>query len=1177
LKPAAPPPLIPPPLRLPESAAQPVFWRAPAGDALALVLAEAAHAHAGPMLVVAPDAATAQRLLAALRFFLGNEAEGGLPVVELPDPETLPYDLFSPHQELISTRLATLYALPALERGVVVAAAPTLMYRLPPPTFIQQRALWLKAGQRLEPMAFRERLARAGYEAVSQVMAPGEFAQRGGLLDLFPMGAAQPFRLEWFDDELDSIRPFDPETQRSEGQVAEVRLLPAREFPLDDAGITQFRRAWRAAFGPETERALAFREVSAGRAPAGVETWLPLFFERETGTTSAATSLATLFAYLPQPTLAVLLPGLEEAAAGLWQEASERYRQRAYDRERPILPPEQLFLDPAALSTGLQSLRRIELVAADDPALPQARRFPAAPPPALPGRGSGEPPWPAVKAWFATQSARVLLLAEGSGRRESWREALNAEGLVPVLVQDWAEFRRGDASLALGVGPLDDGLVWESPALVVLTENQLASGERVRQRRRKRVAGFEPGAIIENLTELADGAPVVHEDYGVGRYRGLTPLEINGLTQEFLLLEYAGGDKLYVPVSSLHLVSRYTGADAEHAPWHRLGSDQWERAKRRAREQVYDVAAELLDIHARRAATPGTPLTPAEQEMRAFAEAFPFEETPDQNSAIEAVLTDLARPVPMDRVVCGDVGFGKTEVAMRAAFAAVQAGFQVAVLVPTTLLAQQHERNFRDRMAEWPLRIGGLSRFNAGKETERVLAQLAEGGIDIVVGTHKLLDPSVRFKNLGLVIVDEEHRFGVRHKEQLKALRAQVHLLTLTATPIPRTLNMALSGLRDLSIIATPPVERLAVKTLVNTWDNGLIREAMLRELKRGGQCYFIHNEVKSIEKMQRQLSEMVPEARIEIAHGQMPERELERVMADFYHQRFNVLLATTIVESGIDVPTANTILINRADRFGLAQLHQLRGRVGRSHHRAYAYLIIPPEESLTADAEKRLDAISKLEALGAGFALASHDLEIRGAGELLGESQSGQIHEIGFTLYSELLERAVKALKSGKRPELAVPLFHGTEIDLKAPALLPDDYVPDIHTRLVLYKRISAAGDAEALRELKVELIDRFGLLPQPAQNLFELTALKHLATPYALKKIDGSEAGLRLKFLPDPPLDPAAVLALMQREKARLAFAGPDTLRWSENLPDFFSRVVALQRLLALLKPALRSEEVA
>ena len=943
-------------------------------------------------------------------------------------------------------------------------------------------------------------------------------------------------------------------------RVEAIRMLPGREVPTDAEALGDVLDVLRERFDIDTRRSALAQDLRAGIAPAGIEYYLPLFFD----------DTATLFDYLPDGALPLVDEGALEAADAFWKQAGERHEQLRHDIERPILPPNELWMPPDALRERLNQGSRIELCGAGHPRHAQAAALGDQPAPTLPLALRETAPGTALKDFLASYPGRTLVAADSAGRREALLEMLDAAGLKPDVVPDFTAFVAGGGAsrFAIAVAPLDDGFALDDPLLAILTERQLFP-ERAAQPRRRRRAGREPEAIIRDLGELAEGAPIVHEDHGVGRYRGLVTLEAGGQPGEYLDIEYAKGDRLYVPVAQLHLVSRYSGASPETAPLHNLGGEQWSKAKRKAQEKVRDVAAELLEIQARRQARAGLAIDVDRGLYEPFAATFPFEETPDQHAAIEAVLRDLQSSQPMDRVVCGDVGFGKTEVAVRAAFVAAAAGKQVAVLVPTTLLAEQHYRNFRDRFADWPIRVEVLSRFKSTKEIKAELDKLAEGKIDVIVGTHRLLQKDVRFKDLGLVIVDEEQRFGVRQKEALKALRANVHLLTLTATPIPRTLNMAMAGLRDLSIIATPPAHRLAVQTFVHAWDDAMLREAFQRELARGGQVYFLHNDVESIGRMQRQLQELVPDARIGIAHGQMPERELEKVMLDFHKQRFNVLLCSTIIESGIDIPNANTIIINRADKFGLAQLHQLRGRVGRSHHRAYAYLVVPDGRSITSDAQKRLDAIASMDELGAGFTLATHDLEIRGAGELLGEEQSGQMAEVGFSLYTELLERAVRSIRQGKLPDVDEPVDRGAEVELHVPALIPEDYLPDVHTRLTLYKRISSARDAGELRELQVEMIDRFGLLPQPARQLFAIAELKLQATRLGIRKLDLGESGGRLQFVEKPAIDPMAVIRLIQGQPRHYRMDGPDKLRISLELPDFDTRLKAARGLLVALDP--------
>ncbi|MGY0561439.1 transcription-repair coupling factor [Luteimonas sp. A277] len=1159
---------------LPRRGQQRAWWRAPSSpSALAWALASAARAHDRPLLSVARDSQHTHQLEGDLRTLLGEDDT--LPVLPFPDWETLPYDQFSPHPDIISQRLAALHRLPTLERGIVVVTVSTLMQRLPPLGYVIGQTFDLKVGQELDLDAEKRRLESAGYRHVPQVMDPGDFSVRGGLLDVFPMGAATPYRIELLDTEIESIRRFEPESQRSLDKVDAIHMLPGREVPLDEAARGLAMDALVERFDLDQRRSALFQDLKAGLAPAGVEYYLPLFFappRERFGATATQRSTATLFDYLAADAMPVISPGALEAADRFHDQVAERYEQRRHDVERPLLPPDELWLSAEALR---ERLNRGEVVEIADPAHPRhgdAIPLGDQPAPDLPLTVRNQEPAAALKSFLASYPGAVLIAADSAGRREALLEMLQPADLSPVVLADFPSFLQQPpppGTPAIAVAALEDGFALDEPRFTVLTERQLFP-ERATQPRRTRRVGRDPESIVRELGELSEGAPIVHEDHGVGRYRGLVVLEAGGSPAEFLEIEYAKGDRLYVPVAQLHLINRYSGASPETAPLHSLGGEAWTKAKKKAAEKVRDVAAELLEIQAKRMARRGLALDLDRAEYEPFAAAFPFEETPDQHAAIEAVIGDLASSQPMDRVVCGDVGFGKTEVAVRAAFVAANAGKQVAVLVPTTLLAEQHFRNFADRFADWPIRVEVLSRFKSTKQIKAELEKLERGEIDIIVGTHRLLQKDVKFKDLGLVIVDEEQRFGVRQKEALKALRANVHLLTLTATPIPRTLNMAMAGMRDLSIIATPPAHRMAVQTFVGEWDGALLREAFQRELSRGGQVYFLHNDVESIGRMQRELAEMVPDARIGIAHGQMPERELEKVMLDFNRQRFNVLLCTTIIESGIDIPNANTIIINRADRFGLAQLHQLRGRVGRSHHRSYAYLLVPDKRSISADAKKRLDAIASMGELGAGFTLATHDLEIRGAGELLGEDQSGQMAEVGFSLYTELLERAVRSIKQGKLPDADEPPDRGAEVELHSPALIPEDYLPDVHTRLTLYKRISSAADTGALRELQVEMIDRFGLLPVQAKTLFTVAELKLQATALGIRKLDVGSSGGRVEFVEKPKVDPMAVIRLIQGQPKHYRMDGPDKLRIKLDLPDPEDRLKAARGLLIALSPA-------
>jgi len=1140
-------------LRLPPlpAASGKQHWGNLPGAALSLAIAEAASNAKRFTLLLTADSQSAERLQEELAFFAPE-----LPVLHFPDWETLPYDLFSPHQDIVSQRIATLYQLPELSHGVLVVPITTALHRLAPKRFLLGSSLVLDVGQKLDVEQMRLRLEAAGYRCVDTVYEHGEFAVRGALIDLFPMGSALPYRIDLFDDEIETLRTFDPENQRSIDKVESIRLLPAREFPLKKEAVTGFRARFRERFDVDFRRCPIYQDLSTGITPAGIEYYLPLFYEET----------ATLFDYLPEDSQVFSLPGIEQAAEQFWNDVRNRYEERRVDPERPLLPPAELFMPVEDCFARLKLWPRVVASQQDvEPGIGR-ERFPAQPLPELAIESKASEPLGKLRQFLDGFPGRVLFTAESAGRREVLLELLARLKLRPQEVEGWGGFLASEERLAIAIAPLDEGLLLDEVALVA--ESPLF-GQRVMQRRRREKSRDGGDNVIKNLTELREGAPVVHIDHGVGRYQGLVTLEIEGQAQEFLLLQYADEAKLYVPVASLHLIARYTGSDDALAPLHKLGSETWQKAKRKAAEQVRDVAAELLDIYARRAARQGYAFKDPQVDYETFAAGFPFEETPDQQVAIDAVREDLLSAKPMDRLVCGDVGFGKTEVAMRAAFIAVHGGKQVAVLVPTTLLAQQHYNSFRDRFADWPVRVEVMSRFKSAKEVQNAITELAEGKIDILIGTHKLLQDDVKFSNLGLVIIDEEHRFGVRQKEQLKALRSEVDILTLTATPIPRTLNMSIAGMRDLSIIATPPARRLSVRTFVMEANNPTIKEALLRELLRGGQVYYLHNDVKTIEKCAADLQALVPEARIAIGHGQMRERDLEQVMSDFYHKRFNVLVASTIIETGIDVPSANTIIIERADKFGLAQLHQLRGRVGRSHHQAYAYLLTPPRKAMTDDAQKRLEAIANAQDLGAGFVLATHDLEIRGAGELLGEGQSGQIQAVGFTLYMEMLERAVKAIRKGEQPNLEQPLGGGPEINLRLPALIPEDYLPDVHARLILYKRIANAADEDGLKELQVEMIDRFGLLPEPTKNLVRLTLLKLQAEKLGITKIDAGPQGGRIEFSADTSVDPMVLIKLIQSQPNRYKFEGATLFKFQVPMERPEERFNTLEALLERLSP--------
>jgi len=1120
------------------------------GSAQGLFLATAAKQYDGPLLVLTDDTATAHRLEREIQFYLGEKQ---LPILHFPDWETLPYDVFSPHQDIISERLATLHQLPDFDHGILLVPISTLMHRIAPRDFLEANTLMLNTGDQFDIENWRLKLEKAGYRNVSQVMEHGEYTVRGAIIDLYPMGSELPYRIDLFDDEIDTLRTFDPETQRSIESINKIQLLPAREFPLTDDSIQLFRQQFRHKFEGDLQQSLIYRSVSEGNVPGGVEYYLPLFFEHTQG----------LLDYLPVNTLAVHIHDPYHAAESFWQEINSRHEQRQLDPERPLLAPAEVFFPVDELFASLKQYKRLHLQSFELENKAGFHNYATTLPPQLTLNTQADKSVDALLQFVQNFQGRILFAAETAGRRETLLELLREHQLHPIVYENWDKFLADDKTLGITVAPIENGLILQQEAIAVIAETQLF-GQQVMQRRRRHRRKRDADAVIRNLAELTVGAAVVHEDHGVGRYLGLQTLDVGDIETEYVTLEYAKGDKLYVPVSALDLISRYSGAAPELAPLHKLGSGQWEKARRRAAEKVRDVAAELLDIYAKRAAHKKTPLDKPDDNYAAFAAAFQFETTPDQQDSIDAVVKDMTSDTPMDRLICGDVGFGKTEVAMRAAFLATQSGKQVMVLVPTTLLAQQHYENFKDRFADWPVHVEVMSRFRSKKQLDTVKNAMADGTADIIIGTHKLLQQDIEPKQLGLFILDEEHRFGVTQKEHIKKYRTEIDVLTLTATPIPRTLNMSISGIRDLSIIATPPPRRLAIKTFVQQWDEEKLREGMLREIKRGGQVYFLHNRVEDIESIARKIETLMPEANIAIAHGQMRERELEQVMLDFYHQRYNILVCTTIIETGIDIPSANTIIINRADKLGLAQLYQIRGRVGRSHHRAYAYLIAPPQKVMTKDAIKRLEAIESIEDLGTGFTLATHDMEIRGAGELLGDEQSGQMQEIGFGLYNELLERAVSALKSGKEPSLSISDRHFVEIDLHVPALIPADYLPDVHSRLVLYKRISAAKDNESLRELQVEMIDRFGLLPEPVQTLFAIHELRFKAKTIGIRKVDVYETGGRLLFEKEPDIDPMTIIQLIQSQPGKYKLDGQDKLRFTEYMPEADDRLMTLHDVL-------------
>ncbi|ELR67552.1 Transcription-repair coupling factor [Photobacterium marinum] len=1121
------------------------------GAALALSVAELSQSHQGPVLAVVPDTQTALRLQPEITQFTDVE------VNVFPDWETLPYDSFSPHQDIISERLSRLYRLPTQKDGIILVPISTLLQRLTPREFIHQHALIVSNGDRLSLDKLRLQLEASGYRHVDQVMEHGEYASRGSLLDLFPMGSDQPYRIDFFDDEVDSIRQFEPETQRSTGEIDNIHLLPAHEFPTNEMAVESFRMRWRERFEARREPESIYQQVSKRTWPAGIEYWQPLFFDQT----------ETLFDYLPDTSLLVTIGELEPAVDHFLTDAEYRYDQRRVDPLRPLLPPRDLWLTKEEMFAGFKTLPQVRIRRDAEPEKAGRYNPELEPVPTLAINHQLKEPLAELRRFSEQFNGQIIFSVASEGRREAMLDLLARIKLRPMVCDNLYDAANNPSKFTLVIGAAEQGFILESPAVAFICESDLLGERIVQRRRRDDKKNVNTDTIIRNLAELQIGQPVVHIDHGIGRYQGLQTLEAGGIKTEYVTLEYQNGAKLYVPVASLHLISRYSGGAEETAPIHKLGGEAWAKTRRKAAEKVRDVAAELLDVYAKREMKPGHKFKLDREAYADFCTSFPFEETHDQALAINAVLSDMCQAKAMDRLVCGDVGFGKTEVAMRAAFVTVDNSKQVTVLVPTTLLAQQHFENFRDRFANTPVRVEVLSRFKTAKEQKQILADVAEGKIDILIGTHKLLNASVNYHDLGLLIVDEEHRFGVRQKEKIKAIRADVDILTLTATPIPRTLNMAMSGMRDLSIIATPPARRLAIKTFVREKDDMLVREAALREIMRGGQVYFLHNDVETIEKTAEDLAKLVPEARVTFAHGQMRERELEKIMGDFYHQRYNLLVCTTIIETGIDVPTANTIIINRADNLGLAQLHQLRGRVGRSHHQAYAYLLTPHPKRMTKDAVKRLEAIASLEDLGAGFTLATHDLEIRGAGELLGDEQSGQIQSVGFTLFMEMLEQAVEALKEGKEPSLDDLLRQQTEIELRMPALLPDSYIPDISTRLSLYKRIASANNEDALNELKVELIDRFGLLPEATTNLLTVNKLKMKAAGLGIRRIEAGEKGGYVEFTQNAAIDPGFLVNLLQTQPQHYRMDGPTKLKLMAPMSDRKQRVKYVDGLLTNL----------
>ena len=1128
------------------------YWPQLPLSAAALAICE--NLSADPILIITRTANEAQEMLLALRFFLGPKDAARLALFN--DYETLPYDVFSPAEDLISERLEVLHRA-AVAKGkdnlILISSVANMLHRLPPVEYVTSRSLCLKVGDEIQPDKFRATLVERGYRVTETVSTHGEIAIRGSLIDIFAMGMKWPCRIDLFDTEVESIRTFDPETQLTRQKVEEINVLPGREFPLDQASIQEFRTRWHQRFDSDPRNSAVYEAVSKGYSPQGIESYLPLFFEET----------ANLLDYLPENTQLIQLENLTKATEEFWKQLLERKEQYSGNIESPLLEPNQLYLSVADTFSAQNNFPRVRLGKQQN----TSQEMVSAPRelPDVTFHYKQENPFAGLIS-LCSQIEKVLICTESAGRRELMLETLSKANIRPKAFDNWQDFSQSEEKIGICVGQISSGWMSADYAIALVAENDLLN-ERVQQQKQERKKTQSNWAnseeIIRNLTELRPDSPVVHIEHGIGRFIGLETLKVNGADHEFLALLYANGNKLYVPVDSLEQISRYSGADADTAPLHRLGNEQWDKAKRKAREQIRDTAAELLEVYAQRQARKGTALDFNRDDYQRFCNEFPFEETEDQLTSIAAVEADLSSPRPMDRLVCGDVGFGKTEIAMRAAFIATSAGKQVVILVPTTLLARQHLDTFRDRFANWPVKVDAVSRLKTAAEQDATIDTFDDGKLDILIGTHKLLHQELDTTNLGLLIVDEEHRFGVRQKEVLKSLKAEVDLLTLTATPIPRTLNMAMASIRDLSIIATPPARRLAIKTFVQPQENRVIQEAIQRELMRGGQVYFVHNEIRSIERRAIEIQELVPTARIAIGHGQMREQELERIITDFYHQRYDILLCTTIIETGIDIPTANTMIIDRADKFGLAQLHQLRGRVGRSHHQAYAFMLTPDKRSITADAQKRLIAIEEADHLGSGFALATHDLEIRGAGELLGDNQSGQIQAIGFELYQDMLERAVRDIQSGKKVSLEEDRKQ-LEVKLGVPALIPDEYLPDVNTRLQLYKRIAGAKHESALRQLQIEMIDRFGLLPDPVKTLFALTKIKLDAAPLGIIKIDMGEASGSVSFVENPPIDPMKLIELVQKYPNQYKFSGSSRIQVFGKFDTSESRLQFLQEFL-------------
>ena len=1119
-------------------------WGALFGSSEALALIEFAESNNQVVIYIAKDIAHYDEIRKALNFF-----NSSLEILEFSSWEVLAFDHFSPHPDIVSSRLKTLARLSTLKSGIVITTLETVSQRLCPTDYIDKYSLNLIKGQTLEIETFITKLIKIGYRRVATVMEQGEFSIKGALIDLYPMGTKLPYRIDLFDNEIDSIRTFDANSQRSIEVINSIYLLPAREFASDHESISTFKSNYLSEFG--NINGFIYDEVNEGRFPGGIEFYLPLFFEQT----------SSLFDFFNNEPIIAYRKGLDEEMKIQSNELLERFELCQNSLERLPLEINKVFLNHEQFFRELKDKKQVQIQASK---LEQkaALNFSSSILPPLKIEAQTKKPLNKLINFIENFDGKVLIVCESEGRQSVLNDLLSSYHLTALDCLSWIDFINQNNKLCITNASLNEGILCNQ--IAIITENNLFGQDAVNQKRRRRAKHKDFDEAIKSLVEIQLGDPIVHEHYGVGRYLGLKSKTFDDNQQDFLSLEYANGSILMVPVAALNLISRYSGASSDNAPLHKLGSQQWTKAKRKASEALYDVAAELLEIYAKRQSQKGFAYPAPSDSYSSFVSSFAFEETPDQLKTMDDVLLDMQSDKPMDRLVCGDVGFGKTEIAMRAAFLAVEAGKQVAILVPTTLLASQHRQTFNDRFSKFPIMIKSLSRFQNTKEQIQIKSELKEGKIDIIIGTHKLIQGTIQYKNLGLIIIDEEHRFGVKQKESLKKIRGQSDILTMTATPIPRSLNMALGALKELSIIASPPAKRTAIQTFVDEWNDESIKEACSRELHRGGQIFVVHNDIDTIDNMAESLSSLMPNINVRVAHGQMPTKELEQIMADFYHQRFQLLVCTTIIETGIDIPSANTIIINNAQNFGLAQLHQLRGRVGRSHHKAYAYLVIKSHQSITLDAKKRLDALASLEELGAGFMLANHDLEIRGAGDLLGENQSGKISEIGFNLYHDLLKRTIQAIKNNEKFDIKDALVEEVEINTGIACIIPETYLSDVHERLILYKRIASASDDDELKELKIEMIDRFGLLPDSTKNLFESTSLKLYSKEIGIDKIniydDKSEITLKEKNT----VDASKIINLIQTNSQIFQLKNQNTLIYKETMDADYSRIEKISKLL-------------